>query len=68
MPIALQQHLKTGAALRYREGFGFYVVQQGKTTPVNQAEAETAVRERRVRPEGGGPDKFGVYHFAQARA
>lgn len=60
----LMQLLKTGAALRYRQGIGFYAVKQGKTEAVNQYEAEAAVRARRVRPESHGADKFGVYHFA----
>lgn len=64
MAMTLIQHLKAGAVLRYRQGFGFYVVRQGKTTSVNQAEAEAAVRAGRVRPESTRPDKFGVYHFA----
>ncbi len=62
--MTLVQHLKAGAVLRYRQGFGFYVVRQGKTTSVNQTEAEAAVRAGRVRPESKEADKFGVYHFA----
>lgn len=56
--------LKNGASLRYREGFGFYAVRQGKQISVNQDEAETALRAGHVRPESAGPDGFGVYHFA----
>lgn len=62
--MTLIQHLRAGAVLRYRQGFGFYVVHQGKTTSVNQDEAEQAVRAGRVRPESKEPDKFGVHHFA----
>jgi hypothetical protein len=62
--MTLIQHLRAGAVLRYRQGFGFYVVKAGKTTSVNQAEAEAAVRAGRVRPESKEADKFGVYHFA----
>jgi hypothetical protein len=62
--MTLIQHLRAGAVLRYRQGFGFYVVKDGKTTSVNQAEAESAIRAGRVRPESAQPDKFGVYHFA----
>lgn len=62
--MTLLHLLKTGAVLRYRQGFGFYVVRQGKTTSVNQGEAEAAVRAGRIRPESTQPDKFGVYHFA----
>ncbi len=61
---ALLQQLKNGGALRYRQGFGFYVVRQGVQSSVSQTEAEAAVRAGRVRPESSGPDKFGVYHFA----
>ncbi|MCX7509441.1 hypothetical protein [Delftia tsuruhatensis] len=62
--MTLIQHLRAGAVLRYRQGFGFYVVRQGKTTSVNQAEAEQAIRAGRVRPESKQADKFGVFHFA----
>lgn len=62
--MTLIQHLRAGAVLRYRQGFGFYVVRQGKTTSVNQSEAESAIRAGRVRPESKEADKFGVYHFA----
>ena len=62
--MTLLQLLKTGAVLRYRAGFGFYAVRQGRDTPVNQTEAEAALRAGRVRPESPQPDKFGVYHFA----
>ncbi|XJC77634.1 hypothetical protein ACHFCA_16520 [Delftia tsuruhatensis] len=65
--MGLIQMLKNGAVLRYREGFGFYAVRQGQQISVNQAEAEAAVRAGRARPEGRGPDKFGVFHFALAR-
>lgn len=64
MAMTLIQHLRAGAVLRYRQGFGFYVVRQGKTTSVNQAEAEQAIRAGRVRPESKQADKFGVFHFA----
>jgi hypothetical protein len=64
MAMTLIQHLKAGAVLRYRQGFGVYVVKDGKTTSVNQAEAESAIRAGRVRPESKEADKFGVYHFA----
>ena len=66
--MTLIQLLKTGAVLRYRPGFGFYAVRQGRDTPVNQAEAEAALRAGQVRPEGRGPDQFGVCHFALNRA
>lgn len=62
--MTLIQHLRAGAVLRYRQGFGFYVVRQGKTTSVNQSEAESAIRAGRVRPESKEADKFGVFHFA----
>ncbi|WP_047219112.1 hypothetical protein [Delftia lacustris] len=62
--MTLIQHLRAGAVLRYRQGFGFYVVRQGKTTSVNQAEAEQAIHAGRVRPESKQADKFGVFHFA----
>ncbi|MFG0642054.1 hypothetical protein [Delftia sp. WSY_22] len=62
--MTLLQLLKTGAVLRYRPGFRFYAVQRGREIPVNQVEAEAAVRVGRVRPESTGPDGFGVYHFA----
>lgn len=62
--MTLVQHLRAGAVLRYRQGFGFYAVRQGKQISVDQAEAEAAVRAGRVRPESTQPDKFGVYHFA----
>lgn len=65
--MGLIQMLKNGAALRYREGFGFYAVRQGQQISVDQIEAEAAVRAGRARPEGRGPDKFGVFHFALAR-
>lgn len=60
--------LKTGAVLRYRPGFRFYAVQAGREISVNQAEAEAAFRAGRVRPEGDGPDKFGVYHLTLSRS
>lgn len=62
--MTLIDQLRNGSVLRYREGFGFYVVKQGKTTAVDQNEAERAVRTGRVRPESKEADKFGVYHFA----
>lgn len=63
--MGLIQLLKNGAVLRYRPGFGFYAVRQGQQISVNQTEAEAAVRAGQFRPEGRGPDKFGVYHFAR---
>lgn len=62
----LDSLLSNGAVLRYKPGFGFYAVQRGTQHSVDQAEAETGVRKGRFRPEGQGPDKFGVYHFARA--
>lgn len=62
--MTIIQHLKSGAVLRYRQGFGFYVVKDGKSTNVQQTEAESAIRAGRVRPESTRPDKFGVYHFS----
>lgn len=67
MAMTLPQLASNGAALRYREGFGFYAVRQGQQISVNQTEAEAAVRAGRARPEGRGPDKFGVFHFALTR-
>lgn len=64
--MTIVQHLKAGAVLRYRHGFGFYAVRQGKQISVDQAEAEAAVRAGRVRPESKEADKFGVFHFALA--
>lgn len=64
MAMTLIQHLKAGAVLRYRHGFGFYVVKDGKSTNVAHTEAESAIRAGRVRPESKEADKFGVYHFA----
>lgn len=64
MAMTLIQQLRSGAVLRYRQGFGFYVVKDGKTTSVNQTEAEVAIRSGRVRPESKEADKFGVFHFA----
>lgn len=65
--MGLIQMLKNGAVLRYREGFGFYAVKAGLQSPVDQSQAEAAVRAGKVRPEGRGPDKFGVFHFALSR-
>jgi hypothetical protein len=65
--MGLIHMLKNGAVLRYREGFGFYAVRQGQQISVDQTEAEAAVRAGRARPEGRGPDKFGVFHFALSR-
>lgn len=65
--MTLLQLLKTGAVLRYRPGFRFYAVQQGREISVNQAEAEAAFRAGQVRPENAEPDRFGVYHLALAR-
>lgn len=65
--MGLIQMLKNGAVLRYREGFGFYAVKAGLQSPVDQGQAEAAVRAGNVRPEGRGPDKFGVFHFALSR-
>jgi hypothetical protein len=62
--MTLIQHLRGGAVLRYRQGFGFYVVKDGKYTNVTQAEGESAIRAGRVRPESKEADKFGVFHFA----
>jgi len=62
--MTLLQLLKIGAVLRYRPGFRFYAVRQGREISVNQVEAEAAVRAGRVRPESTGPDGFGVYHFS----
>lgn len=64
MAMTLIQHLRAGAVLRYRQGFGFYAVKQGKTTAVDQNEAERAVRSGQVRPEAKDADKFGVWHFS----
>lgn len=64
MAMTLIQHLRAGAVLRYRKGFGFYAVRQGRQISVDQDEAEAAVRARRVRPESKDADKFGVFHFA----
>lgn len=64
MAMTLIQHLRGGAVLRYRQGFGFYVVKDGKSTNVTQAEAESAIRAGCVRPESKEADRFGVYHFA----
>ncbi|WON88991.1 hypothetical protein [Delftia sp. UGAL515B_04] len=61
--MTLLQLLKTGAVLRYRPGFRFYAVQHGREISVNQVEAEAAFRAGKVRPEGVGPDKFGVFHL-----
>lgn len=62
--MTLIDQLRNGSVLRYREGFGFYAVKQGKTTAVDQNEAERAVRTGRVRPEAKDADKFGVWHFS----
>lgn len=62
--MTLLQLLKTGAVLRYRDGFGFYAVKAGRQSPVDQSQAEAALRSGQVRPEGRGPDQFGVRHFA----
>lgn len=62
--MTLIQHLRAGAVLRYRQGFGFYAVRQGRQISVDQDEAEAAIRAGRVRPESKEADKFGVYHFA----
>lgn len=64
MAMTLIHQLRAGAVLRYRQGFGFYAVKQGKTTAVDQNEAEQAIRAGRVRPESKQADKFGVFHFA----
>ncbi len=64
MAMTLIDQLRNGSVLRYREGFGFYAVKQGKTTAVDQNEAERAVRNGQVRPENKEPDKFGVWHFS----
>jgi hypothetical protein len=64
MAMTLIQHLRAGAVLRYRQGFGFYVVKDGKSTNVTQDEAMAAIRAGRVRPESKEADKFGVFHFA----
>lgn len=64
MAMTLIQHLRAGAVLRYRQGFGFYAVRQGRQISVDQDEAEAAIRARRVRPESKEADKFGVFHFA----
>ena len=65
--MSLIDNLKSGAVLRYREGFGFYTVKGGKSIPTDQKEAEAAIRSRQIQPEGAGPDKFGVRHFALRR-
>ena len=64
MAMTLIQHLRAGAVLRYRQGFGFYAVRQGRQISVDQDEAESAIRAGRVRPESKEADKFGVFHFA----
>lgn len=64
MAMNLIQHLRAGAVLRYRQGFGFYAVRQGRQISVDQDEAEAAIRAGRVRPESKEADKFGVHHFA----
>ena len=61
--MTLLQLLKTGAVLRYRPGFRFYAVQQGREISVNQVEAEAAFRAGQVRPQSPEPDRFGVYHL-----
>lgn len=61
----LMNLLNNGAVLRYREKLGFYAVKEGKSFPIAQAEAEKAIKARKVRPESQGPDKFGVWHFAR---
>lgn len=67
MSTSLKDHLTAGAALRYRKGFGFYVVKQGASTPVPEPEAVQSISNRTVRPVADAqPDKFGVYHFAYA--
>ena len=66
MAMTLAQLAASGAVLRYRKGFGFYAVKGGRQISVSQTEAEAAVRAGQFRPEGrGGPDKFGVHHFAR---
>ena len=54
--------LRQGGSLRYRPPHGFYVVTNGKSTPVSQDEARKAVESRTVRP--AGKDQHGVYLFA----
>lgn len=61
--MKLADQIKGGAALRYRGGFGFYAVRDGKQENVDQSEAERMLRAGELRSESGGPDKFGVYHF-----
>ena len=62
MSAAIVSLLRQAGSLRYRPPHGFYVVTNGKSTPVSQAEAKKAVESRTVRP--AGIDQHGVYLFA----
>lgn len=62
----LESLLMNGGSLRYRQTYGFYVVQRGTKHGADQAEAEEGVRRGKYRPESNGPDPFGVYHFTRS--
>lgn len=63
--MTIEQQLQSGAVLRYRQGgIGFYLVKQGVTLPIDQTQAERAVRQGVVRLGQPEADKFGVWHFA----
>ena len=57
----LRRLLGSGGVLRMRHPYGPYVVQNGKSTPVAEAEVRTALKAGVVRPNG--IDKHGVYLF-----
>lgn len=53
----------SGAAFRYRPGFGFYAVVGGKHEALADEACVKAIKAGEMRPESGGADKFGVHHF-----
>ena len=63
MSNTLRDMAATGAALRYRPGFGFYAVVDGTHKALTDTECTKAIKAGDMRPEGRGADQFGVYHF-----
>lgn len=63
--MTIEQQLRNGASLRYRDPHGFYIVKCGERIRVEQSEAEKLVRKGVVRPNT--KDQHGVYLFALNR-
>ena len=61
MNISIENQMRSGMALRFREGLGFIGVHSGIQQIVDQAEAERLVKAHKLRIEG--QDKWGAVHL-----